>query len=307
MHTARSLERSATVALLGRRGVKRRDVVNAILERDDPGVSIEVLEQHLRDSDGLFHTSRLSELLEHTNQQIAAWEDAGIGVHTCFDANYPQQLRDVREMPLVVFTRGSLAKDDRAVAVVGSRRVSDDGVRRTQSIARMLAHNGIAIVSGLAEGVDTAAHQTALDVGARTVAVIANGVDQCYPQSNVGLQADITKTGLVLSEYLPDMRAAKWHFLERNAVMSGYAGATIVVEAGERSGTRTQVQRALEHGRPVILLDNVLGVSWAKEAASRPSVQVATNLTELQDLVNEVLRIRSLAADELPSTSPVFA
>ncbi|ADD39753.1 DNA-processing protein DprA [Stackebrandtia nassauensis] len=307
MQPASTSARSAVVALLGRRGIKRREVVNAILERDDPAAGIEILEQHLRETEGLFHESSLSELLEYAEQQIVAWEDAGIGVHTCFDPDYPQQLRDIREMPLVVFTRGSLADDARAVAVVGTRRASDEGIQRTRHIAQMLAHNGITVVSGLAEGVDTAAHQTALDLGARTVAVIANGVDQCYPRSNLGLQAEITQTGLILSEYLPHVRPAKWQFLERNAIMSGYAAATIVVEANERSGTRTQVQRALEHGRPVILLDNVLSVSWAKDAATRPNVQVATNLTDLQDVINELLTVPPLATEHLPSASPIFA
>lgn len=166
----------------------------------------------------------------------------------------------------------------------------------------MLAERDITTVSGLALGVDAAAHRAALDAGGRTVAVVANGVDQCYPKANLQLQEEIAQRGLVLSAYLPGTRPQKWQFLERNAVMSGYAAATIVVEAGERSGTRTQVARALEHGRPVVLLDNVLAVSWARDAADRPGVRVASDPIQLEEIIAEVIGRRALA-DELPPVS----
>ncbi|MFD0557651.1 DNA processing protein [Stackebrandtia endophytica] len=303
---AESPERSALVALLGRRGIRQREVADAIVERDDPAVGIEILQRHLYEAEGLFHEAILSRLLDDTEQRIAAWKDSGIGVHAYFDQDYPQQLRSVREMPLVVFTRGTLADDTRAVAVVGSRRASDDGVHRTRHITRMLADNGITIVSGLADGVDTAGHETALDLGARTVAVIANGVDQCYPPSNRELQAAIAKTGLVISEYLPHVRPTRWQFLERNAIMSGYASASIVVEADERSGTRIQVQRALQHGRPVIFLDKMLAVSWAKEATDRPNVHVAASLSELEDLIDQILSDQAITTEHLPGIDPPF-
>src|SRR5690606_6587629 len=118
------------------------------------------------------------------------------------------------------------------------RQATDKGLRRARHIAEMLAERDITTVSGLALGVDAAAHRAALDAGGRTVAVVANGVDQCYPKANLQLQEEIAQRGLVLSAYLPGTRPQKWQFLERNAVMSGYAAATIVVEAGERSGTR---------------------------------------------------------------------
>jgi DNA processing protein len=307
MQAARSLERSALVALLGRRGVKRHDVVTAIIERDDPAAAIEILQQHLRDTEGLFSEHSLDELLEATQRQIEIWESDGIGVHACFDDSYPLQLRDVREMPPVMFTRGTLAKDDRAIAVVGTRKASESGLSRAHHISRTLVSDGITVVSGLAEGVDTVAHQTALDSGGRTVAVIANGVDHCYPKSNQGLQGKIIEDGLVLSEYLPDTAPARWQFLERNAVMSGYSAATVVVEAGEKSGTRTQVQRALEHGRMVIFLDEVLTVSWARQAAERPGVRVARSLGELRDFVDEALGTHVVASEPPAVAFPALA
>jgi len=299
MRTTTSPARSALVALLGRPGVRPRDIANEILERDDPKVCLELLARNLRESEGLFADNQFGALLEQTRLQIDEWEAKGIGVHACFEDSYPSQLRDIREMPLVVFTRGKLAADDRAIAVVGTRDVSEQGLRRTRKIVDMLTERSITTVSGLALGVDTAAHRAALDAGGRTVAVIANGVDHYYPKANFALQDEIADHGLVISSYLPGLRPQKWQFLERNAVMSGYAAATIVVEAGERSGTRTQVARALEHGRPVILLEEVLTVSWAKEAAERPGVHIATNPAQLESILDELFAQRA-AFDNLP-------
>ena len=310
MHSARSveprsMERTAAVALLGQRGIDRREVAATILERDDPAAVVEILRRHLFDTKGLFHESSMAALLKQTEEQMAAWEAAGIGIHAWFEADYPQQLRDIREMPLVVFTRGTLVEQDVGVAVVGTRQVSDKGMRRTRTITRMLAQDGITVVSGLAEGVDTVAHRTALEFDSRTVAVIANGVDRCYPQANTDVQAAIVGNGLVLSEYRPHTRPAKWRFLERNAIMSGYAAATIVVEAGERSGTRTQMRRALEHGRPVILLDTVLSASWAKDAVPRQNLFVASSPADVREIVAYLLAARTGTVD-LPHPSPTF-
>lgn len=301
MRSTTSPEKSALVALL-ERGVKSRDIVGAILERDDPQVCLELLTQELRDTEGLFGDEQFNEVTEAARGQIAAWKAQGIEAHACFDSTYPAQLRDVREMPPMVFTRGVLAADERAIAVVGTRRATDKGLRSAHRIAEMLAERDITVVSGLALGVDAAAHRAALDAAGRTVAVVANGVDQCYPKDNQSLQDEIAQRGLVLSAYLPGTRPQKWQFLERNAVMSGYAAATIVVEAGERSGTRTQVTRALEHGRPVIFLENVLAVSWARDAADRPGVRIASGPLQLEEIIGEVIGCRA-AVDELPPVS----
>lgn len=306
MRPTTSPEKSALVALLWR-GMKSRDIVGAILERDDPQVCLELLTQELRDSEGLFGDEQFNEVVEVARRQIVAWEAQGIEAHACFDSTYPAQLRDVREMPPMVFTRGVRTTDERAIAVVGTRRATDKGLRCARRIAEMLADRDITTVSGLALGVDTAAHRAALDAEGRTVAVVANGVDQCYPKANQLLQDEIVQRGLVLSAYLPETRPQKWQFLERNAVMSGYAAATIVVEAGERSGTRTQVARAFEHGRPVIFLENVLAVSWAKEAADKPGARIASNFHQLEEIIGEVIGHRALADELLPVSFPAVA
>src|SRR5699024_12355289 len=112
---------------------------------------------------------------------------------------------------------------------------------------------------GLAEGVDSAAHRAALDCGGRTVAVLGTGINRCYPRQHKELQEEVAKRGLLLSQFLPDAPPTKTSFPMRNAVMRGYAAATIVVEAGEYSGARIQARYALAHGRPLFFHQNTTG------------------------------------------------
>jgi DNA processing protein len=133
-------------------------------------------------------------------------------------------------------------------------------------IARALVARKMTVVSGLARGIDTAAHRAALDAGGRTVAVIGTGIGRAYPAENHALQDEIASRGLVLSQFWPDASPDKRSFPMRNATMSGYGLATVVVEAGEKSGARIQARVAVEHGRQVILTDRVVARNtWARE------------------------------------------
>lgn len=278
------IERAAMVALL------RRD------DRPWPLLATEVLEAGsastvLRAPGGqqVLLADDHDELVDRALTDVMAWEGAGIGVHSVLDDSYPALLRDIRERPPILFTRGQLSPDDRAIAVVGSRRASDDGLRVGRTIARELVGRGVTVVSGLAEGIDTAAHQAALDSGGRTVAVIGTGINQCYPRANRPLQDRIGRDGLVLSQFWPDAPPRKEHFPMRNAVMSGYSAATVVVEAGEHSGVRIQARLALQHGRQVIIRDTLLALGWARELAEKPGVHVVHGIDDLLRAVESVL------------------
>jgi DNA processing protein len=138
----------------------------------------------------------------------------------------------------------------------------------------------------LAAGIDTAAHTAALDAGGRTVAVIGTGINCVYPAANRDLQERIACVGLVLSQFWPDAPATKKSFPLRNATMSGYGRATIVVEAGETSGARIQARVGVEHGRAVILRDRVIRANeWAKALQHRPGVHVVSGVDEVLDVV----------------------
>ncbi|HEY0697102.1 MAG TPA: DNA-processing protein DprA, partial [Micromonospora sp.] len=178
-----------------------------------------------------------------------------------------------------------------------SREASERGIGVARSVATSLAHAGVTVVSGLAKGIDTAAHTAALDAGGRTVAVIGTGIHQHYPASNRQLQEHIAEVGLVLSQFWPDTTPTRQTFPMRNAVMSGYAAATVVVEAGEHSGARIQARLALQHGRPVVLTSQVMRHDWARSFAERPGVHVARGTAELLDVVDQILLRMPTAVD----------
>jgi DNA processing protein len=223
-------------------------------------------------------------------RDVAAWHAAELGFLTFRDHGYPAQLREIHEMPPVLFHRGSLMTDEIGVSVVGSRQASRRGLEIARAVATGLANRGITVIAGLAKGIDTAAHQAALDSEGRTVAVIGTGITQSYPAENKALQARIANEGLVISQFWPDAPPTKHSFPMRNAVMSGFGRATIVVEAGEHSGARIQARKAVGHGRPVILTDLVVAANkWPQDLVGQPGVHVASSTAEIMSRVEDIV------------------
>lgn len=221
---------------------------------------------------------------------IQEWTAAGIRLVTLLDPEYPTQLLAVHQRPPILFYRGHLdPADARGVAVVGTRQASARGIGQAREIATGLAERGVTVVSGLAAGIDTAAHTAALDAHSRTVGVIGTGLNRYYPPQNRALQDHLGRQHLVLSQFWPDASPSKKSFPMRNAVMSGYAAATVVVEAGYRSGARIQARLALEHRRPVFLLDTLLEHDWAREFAARPGTRVVRNAADVLTALDDIL------------------
>ena len=291
-------ERAALIALLRQAQAGWPQIASDVLER---GSAVELLEEALGARDALFPgpAGKPEEAISEAAEDLRTWDAAGLGVHTVVDESYPPQLREIRELP-VVFTRGQPADDTRAIAVVGTRTASGRGLRIAGTLAGELARRNVTIVSGLAAGIDTAAHQAALAAGGRTVAVIGTGIQRYYPSANRALQDRIASDGLVISQFWPEAPPRKQHFPMRNAVMSGYAAATVVIEAGERSGARNQARLAIQHGRPVVLLGNLLVHEWAQRLAGRPGVTVADGPGNLLGVVDKLLeqRVAELSPEE---------
>ena len=294
-------ERAALVALLRQPGVRWAEVTTEVLAEES---ALAVLHRRLGVG-GMLVPDDPTPVLEAAHADLAAWAAQGIGVHTIFDDTYPVRLRDIHQMPPLVFTRGILAEDRRAVAVVGTRWPSEHGLRLAENFATALVESGITVVSGLARGVDTAAHTAALRAGGRTVAVIGTGINKYYPPENRVLQDRIAREGLVLSQFWPDSPPTRHTFPLRNAVMSGYAVATVVVEAAERSGARMQARLALEHGRPVILAESLLEHEWARRYAERPGVYVISTTSELVDVVDQIISHIPGSLQELDDLPPL--
>jgi DNA processing protein len=185
---------------------------------------------------------------------------------TVLDSEYPENLRHIYNRPPFLFVRGRLEEDDnRSVAVVGTRRASPEGRRKAHEVAAALAERGVTVVSGLAAGIDSAAHAGALDGSGRTVAVMGTGIDRIYPTENESLAERIVTHGALISQFWPGSPPRPSNFPIRNVVTSGIAVGTVVIEASGKSGARMQARLALEHGKRVLLMaDLVMEEDWAQ-------------------------------------------
>jgi DNA processing protein len=236
--------------------------------------------------------------LDRAREDLARWDDQGMRLVTILESDYPPNLRAVHDRPPMVFVAGRLmAADARAVAVVGARKASGEGIAAAWAISEHLVGAGYTVVSGLAAGIDTAAHTAALGRSGRTVAVIGTGLARSYPPENVNLQRRIASECAVISQFWPDAPPSRRSFPMRNAVMSGITLATVVVEASETSGARMQARLALAQGRPVFLLAPLLATqAWAREYAGRPATHVVSGPAEITAVVERLTSIGSLVA-----------
>ena len=195
--------------------------------------------------------------------EMSRLAEAGIQAFTWHDEGYPRRLKEVYDLPPVLYVRGELLpEDERSIAVVGTRKATAYGREVAHRLSFDLAQAGVTILSGLAYGIDAVAHRAALDAGARTVAVLASGVDIIYPQSHSRLAADIVEKGALVSEHPPGTRPRAENFPRRNRIMSGIAMGTVVVEGDVTSGALITARHALDQNREVFAVPgNILAPS----------------------------------------------
>jgi len=206
--------------------------------------------------------------------------------------DYPSQLTETPAAPSVIYMKGEmLTADEPAIAVVGSRDATPYGLEMTRRISYDLARAGVTVVSGLACGIDTAAHRAALEAGGRTVAVLGSGLDRVYPQRNIPMAEKIVVNGALFTEYPPGVSALPQHFPRRNRVISGLCHGVLVVEAAFKSGAMLTVNWALEQNRDVFavpgsaLSEKSKGTNWL--------IQQGAKLTTVADDILEELNIES--------------
>jgi len=203
---------------------------------------------------------------------------------------YPSQLAETSVAPSVVYVKGEiLAADELAITIVGSRDATPYGLEMTRRISYDLARAGVTVVSGLARGIDTAAHRAALEAGGRTMAVLGSGLDRVYPQRNIPMAEKIAENGALFTEYPPGVSALPQHFPRRNRVVSGLCHGVLVVEAAFKSGAMLTVNWALEQNRDVFavpgsaLSEKSKGTNWL--------IQQGAKLTTVADDILEELNI----------------
>jgi DNA processing protein len=243
--------------------------------------------------------------------ELARVAACGARLLTWDDPDYPPLLRAIHDAPPVLYLKGELTPADRqwAVAIVGTRRATSYGRQAAEALAGDLARSGVTIVSGLARGVDAAAHWAALKAGGRTLGIMACGIDQVYPAQHAQLAAQIVEHGALLTETPIGAPPEAGNFPARNRIISGLALAVIVVEAGEHSGALITADRALEQGRDVFAVPG--SIFSRTSAGTNRLIGEGATLVRSADDVLEALNLRLVAqhaqAQSVLSDDPVEA
>ncbi len=191
--------------------------------------------------------------LSKAERQLETMEKKGIHLLTIMDEGYSERLKEDPLAPSLLFYRGNLKPNMSGIGIVGSRKCSEYGKLVTVEAAQYLARKGVAVVSGMAKGIDSYAHTACLQAGGRTLAFLGCGVDICYPMEHGSLMDGIISNGAVLSEYLPGTRPMAEHFPRRNALISGWSEKLLVAEAAEKSGALITARIAKSHGKEVLV------------------------------------------------------
>ena len=225
--------------------------------------------------------------LEALEYELTSMDDEGVSVLTWDDDDYPANLRRAGDSPPLLFVRGGLyATDENAVAIVGTREPAVSSASLAETLARGLAERGLTIVSGLALGIDTAAHLGALQAeGGRTLAVLGSGLRVIHPRENASLAEDIIHHGALLSEFHPGAPPSGPNLMARDRVVSGLSKAVIVVEGGLKSGSMDTAAKARHQGRLVFA---VPGSPGTDELISSGAIALDPNAIDFDDLISRL-------------------
>jgi DNA processing protein len=244
--------------------------------------------------------------------QIVQWENVvdlpaelertrqfGANIITAESPLYPRQLREIHAPPIVLYVWGDLTgRDQHAIAVIGSRRTTHYGMESAKKLSYQLAYAGLTVISGLARGIDTAAHQGALAAKGRTIAVIGSGLSKLYPPENAALAEKIRNgNGAIVSEFSMEVEPDRQTFPMRNRIISGWSHGILVVEAGLNSGALITVSQALEQGRSIYAVPGHINAPSA-QGSNRLIQQGAKLVMDASDLLDDLQIL-------LPETKPL--
>jgi DNA processing protein len=271
-----------------------------------PEAVFSATEAELRSVEGLTGRS-LEKLLAaepaDLDKSLDILEKKNIQMITFQDKDYPANLLQTIDPPIVLFTRGELKEADKfSVAIVGSRKASVYGKSMAERIAKDLSNRGLSIISGGARGVDAAAHRGALSAGGRTVAVLGCGIDICYPGEHKDLFDRIAENGAVVSEYSPGTPPEGWRFPARNRIISGISLGVLVVQAPLNSGSLITARYAQEQGKDIFVLPG--NVDDLRNQGGHALIRDGATLVESADQILEDLGIQ---IEETPRPQLTFA
>jgi len=217
--------------------------------------------------------------------ELRICRDHGISVIPEADPHFPRLLHEIHDPPAILFVHGDLVPDDAmAIAIVGTRHATNYGLRQAERLAGGLARAGLTVVSGLARGIDAAAHRGALNAGGRTLAILASGVLNIYPPEHKDLAEEVRASGAVISENPPHNEPVSGAFPQRNRLITGLSLGVVVVEAAERSGALISARHAMEQGREVFAVPGRVD-----SRASRGCHRLIRDGAKLVECVDDVL------------------
>ncbi len=204
------------------------------------------------------------------------------------NTKYPELLKSIPDPPLLLYALGDISylNAEPKISVIGTRNYSSEAFSKVRYIVRPLIEQNWVIVSGMARGIDTMAHQTAIELRGKTIAVLGFGFRHIYPKENRTLMKNLAQQQLLLSEYPPDVPPRKWHFPERNRIISGLSFGCLIIEAKEKSGTFITAEQALEQGRDVFVVPGSIFLEQTKGCH-----QLLKEGAELIDHPNDLLKI----------------
>lgn len=302
-------EAAATLALL-RSGVIPAQRLGALIEHAGSAVRL----AQLSEDDRLFAWPESAhdligavtqQDLQKARTELVSWANRGLSPITVLDPDYPEQLHDIFNRPPLIFVRGSVPSAPllRSVAIVGAREASEGARRTARALVEALVDAEFVVISGLARGIDTVAHTTALESGGTTFAVLGSGFDHIYPAENAPLADRIVDgRGGLLTQFTPEQTPTRWTFPMRNVVMSGLAQATAVIEASHTSGARLQARVAMQHGRTVFLhADLVRAHAWAAQYATEGAY--GTRAIEIASAREIIERLESIPATTISTAA----
>lgn len=243
--------------------------------------------------------------LDLAEQEIDKAQKAGIKLLCMGDEDYPEALKNIHDPPAVIYIKGQLlSADKKAIAVVGTRVPTPYGLRIAQRLASELAQLGITVISGLALGIDAAAHEGALEAKGRTLAVLGSAVDEIFPKQNQKLAERIIENGALVSEFVLGTKPDHWTFPQRNRIISGLSLGTIVIEGGYKSGAMITAKLALDQGREVFAVPGNVELEQSK--GPHWLIKQGAKLTEsIDDVLEELSAVLQIArtSNVKPQTS----
>jgi len=234
----------------------------------------------------------------------------GIKAFPLLHPSYPFRLREIHDPPLVIYMRGELSPEDLtySAAVIGTRKPTSYGQRIAKDMARSLSQAGVAVISGMAVGIDSLAHYGAIEGGGKTVAVLASGVDICYPSSNRPLFNKLVdgSHGAVISEFPPGTRPEQWRFPARNRIISGLSEVVLVIEAGETSGSLITARLAFEQNRDVFAVPGRIDSAASKGCHQIIRDTMATLLTSVDEIMKAKNWVTAAPVRNVPTVVELY-